>query len=103
MNILVIGGTRYFGIHMVNKLLEQGHDITIATRGKTPDLYGDRVKHIVIERTNEESMRKALQGKHFDVVIDKIAYCSDDIRYVMDYIVINTYICLVRQFIIQNI
>ena len=77
MNILVIGGTRYFGIHMVNKLLEQGHDITIATRGKTPDLYGDRVKHIVIERTNEESMRKALQGKHFDVVIDKIAYCSD--------------------------
>lgn len=34
MNLLVIGGTRYFGIHMVNKLLEQGHDITIATRGK---------------------------------------------------------------------
>ena len=25
MKILVIGGTRYFGIHMVNKLLEQGH------------------------------------------------------------------------------
>ena len=92
MNILVIGGTRYFGIHMVNKLLEQGHDITIATRGKTPDLYGDRVKHIVIERTNEESMRKALQGKHFDVVIDKIAYCSDDIRYVMDYIDCDKYI-----------
>lgn len=21
------------------------------------------------------------QGKHFDVVIDKIAYCSNDIRY----------------------
>ena len=34
MNILVIGGTRYFGIHMVNKLLEQGHRVTIATRGK---------------------------------------------------------------------
>ena len=34
MNILVIGGTRYFGIHMVNKLLEQGYNITIATRGK---------------------------------------------------------------------
>lgn len=84
MNILVIGGTRYFGIHMVNKLLEQGHDITIATRGKTPDSYGDRVKRIIIERTNEESMRKVLQGKYFDVVIDKIAYCSDDIRYVMD-------------------
>ncbi len=37
MKILVIGGTRYFGIHMVNKLLERGHKVTIATRGKTPD------------------------------------------------------------------
>ena len=27
MKILVIGGTRYFGIHMVNKLLEQGHEV----------------------------------------------------------------------------
>ena len=27
-------------------------------------------------------MREALQGKHFDDVIDKIAYCSNDIRYV---------------------
>lgn len=33
MKILVIGGTRYFGIHMVNKLLEQGYKVTIATRG----------------------------------------------------------------------
>ena len=37
MKILVIGGTRYFGIHMVHKLLEQGHEVTIATRGKTPE------------------------------------------------------------------
>lgn len=34
MNILVIGGTRFFGIHMVNELLTAGHDVTIATRGK---------------------------------------------------------------------
>lgn len=92
MKILVIGGTRYFGIHMVNKLLEQGHEVTIATRGKTPDSYGDKVEHITIQRTNEESMREALQGKHFDVVIDKIAYCSNDIRYVMDYVDCDKYI-----------
>ena len=92
MRILVIGGTRYFGIHMVNKLLEQGHEVTIATRGKTPDSYGDKVERITIQRTNEESMREALQGKHFDVVIDKIAYCSNDIRYVMDYVDCDKYI-----------
>lgn len=33
MNILVIGGTRFFGIPMVNELLAHGHNVTIATRG----------------------------------------------------------------------
>ena len=83
MNILVIGGTRFFGIPMVNELLAHGHNVTIATRGTTPDSYGDSVKRIIIQRTQEESMKNALQGKHFDVVIDKIAYCSNDIKYVM--------------------
>ena len=79
MKIFVIGGTRYFGIHMINKLLEQGHEITIATRGKTPDSYGDRVNHIVIQRTNEESMREALQGKHF-VWCDRKAFSYEQIK-----------------------
>ncbi len=92
MNILVIGGTRFFGIHMVNALLEQGHDITIATRGKASDDYGDKVKRITIERTNEESMKNALSGKHYDVVIDKIAYCSNDIKYVMESVDCDQYI-----------
>ncbi len=92
MNILVIGGTRYFGIHMVNRLLAQGHEVTIATRGRTPDAYGDRAQRILLERTNPDSMREALAGKHFDVVIDKIAYCSNDIKYVMDVIDCDRYI-----------
>ena len=53
MKILVIGGTRFFGIHMVNELLANGYEITIATRGKSSDEYGDRVKRLVIERTKE--------------------------------------------------
>lgn len=92
MKILVIGGTRYFGIHMVNELILQGHDITIATRGKTKDSYGDMVKRITIERTKEDSVRHVLSGTHYDVVIDKIAYCSNDIKYVMDVIDCDKYI-----------
>lgn len=92
MNILVIGGTRYFGIHMVNKLLEEGHMVTIATRGTTADNFGSKVKHIHLERTDENSVRDALKDLHFDVVIDKIAYCSNDIRYVMDNVNCDKYI-----------
>jgi len=92
MKILVIGGTRYFGIHMVNELLKQGHEVTIATRGKTKDSYGDKVKRIILERTKQDSVKEALSGKHFDVIIDKIAYCSNDIKYVLDVVDCDKYI-----------
>lgn len=92
MKILVIGGTRFFGIHMVNELLNNGHDVTIATRGYASDQYGDRVKRIILERTDGESVKRALSGTHYDVVIDKIAYCSNDIRYVLDVVDCDRYI-----------
>ena len=92
MNILVIGGTRFFGIHMVEELLKMGHDITIATRGQASDSFGDRVQRIIIERTNEDSIKNAFKEKHYDVVIDKIAYCSNDIKYVMENISCDKYI-----------
>lgn len=92
MKILVIGGTRFFGIHMVNELLEKGHDVTIATRGNAFDEFGDKVKRIIMERTNEASVKEALRGTHYDVVIDKIAYCSNDIKYVMEAVDCDKYI-----------
>ncbi|MGH4123418.1 MAG: NAD-dependent epimerase/dehydratase family protein [Clostridium sp.] len=33
MNILVLGGTRFFGVHLVDNLLKNGHQVTIANRG----------------------------------------------------------------------
>ena len=84
MKILVIGGTKFFGIHMVWALLEKGHDVTIATRGRAKDPFGDKVSRILLDHSDPESMKAALSGKHFDVAIDKIAYCSNDIKYLMD-------------------
>ncbi len=92
MKILVIGGTRYFGIPMVKELLSQGHDVTIATRQLKDDDYGDKVKRIRLERTDPHSIASALKGNHYDVVYDKIAYCSNDIKYVLDVIDCDKYI-----------
>lgn len=76
MNVLILGGTRFFGIHTVNELLKQGHDVTIATRDRAADTFGGSVKRIKLDRMNPDSVKEALSGKYFDVVIDKIAYCS---------------------------
>ncbi|MBR2401225.1 MAG: NAD-dependent epimerase/dehydratase family protein [Lachnospiraceae bacterium] len=92
MKILVIGGTRFFGIHTVNALLKQGHDVTIATRWNTPDSYGDKVKRISVERTDAQSLKEQLGGNYYDVVIDKLAYCSKDIRNVLEVIDCGKYI-----------
>ena len=92
MNILVLGGTRFFGIHMVNALLENGHDVTIATRGNATDPFGEKVKRILLERTDPDSMKEVLAEKHFDVVIDKLAYCSNDIKTALDVLDTDRYI-----------
>ncbi len=92
MNILIIGGTKFFGIYTVRSLLSKGHNITIATRGKTQDEFGDKISRCIINRTDEESMKNALLGKYFDVVIDKIAYCSNDIKYALDNVACGKYI-----------
>ena len=92
MKILVLGGTRFFGIPMVEQLLQDGHEVTIATRGRAQDSFGDRVNRMTLDRTNPDSLKQALAGKHYDVVIDKIAYCSNDIKILMEVLDCDKYI-----------
>jgi nucleoside-diphosphate-sugar epimerase len=94
VNILVIGGTRYFGVHLVNELLAQGHNVTIATRGMAKDNFGDKVSRITLNRTDAESMKEALSGKFFDVVYDNLAYCSQDVKYLLEVIKCSKYIMM---------
>lgn len=92
MRILIFGGTRFFGIHTVNELIQNGHDVAIATRGMIPDKFGGRVTRIILDRNNHESIRQRLAGKHYDVVIDKLAYCSNDVKQIFDVIDCDKYI-----------
>ncbi len=92
MKILVLGGTRFFGIRMVQDLLKMGHEVAIGTRGLSKDPFGEQVKRIALDRSNGESLRQALHGKRFDLVIDKIAYCSNDIKRLLDFVDCQKYI-----------
>ncbi|ASS74332.1 NAD-dependent dehydratase [Tumebacillus algifaecis] len=75
---LVFGGTRFFGKHLVKGLLEQGVDVTIATRGQTQDEYGDRVRRLIVDRGNKESILAAVGDHSYDVVFDNICYSSNE-------------------------
>ena len=77
-NVLVIGGTRYFGKLLVQRLLRAGHHVTIATRGYAPDPFGGRIGRIRVDRRNEHAMRKAFRDLTFDIVFDQMCYSPLD-------------------------
>ncbi len=102
MNILVLGGTRFFGIHLVNSLIGKGHEVTIATRGKTPDIFGQKVNRLQIERTDPENLKRQLGKQYYDVVCDNLAYCSNDVKYLLDIIQCGRYVMTSSAAVYQN-
>ncbi|WP_288379618.1 NAD-dependent epimerase/dehydratase family protein, partial [uncultured Massilia sp.] len=77
-HILVIGGTRFFGKLLVQRLLRAGHRVTIATRGYAPDPFGARIERVRVDRRNEHAMRNAFRDAAFDVIHDQMCYSPLD-------------------------
>ncbi len=72
--ILLIGGTRYVGKLLVQRLVNAGHDVTIATRGNAPDPFGTRIRRVRVDRRNEPAMQAAFAGSDWDIIYDQV--CS---------------------------
>lgn len=78
-NVLVIGGTRFFGKRLVEGLLDAGHAVTIATRGFTGDPFGERVRRLRVDRRDASAMARAFEGEAaFDLVYDQMCYSPRD-------------------------
>ncbi|MFY0545293.1 NAD-dependent epimerase/dehydratase family protein [Brevibacillus sp. H7] len=75
---LIMGGTQFFGKRLVENLLGAGMDVTIATRGRTPDPFGDRVNRLIIDREHRETLEAAFDGKQWDVVYDQTCYSPSE-------------------------
>ena len=77
MRILIIGGTRFLGRHLVEAALEHSHDVTLFNRGKSnPDLF-PRLETILGDR--EKDLDK-LKGRIWDAVIDTSGYFPRIVR-----------------------
>ena len=73
------GGTRFIGVYLARQLIEEGHSVTLLTRGKKevtfqiPDdtdesyaQYKSAVKHIAADRKDKAALAEKLSGKGFD-------------------------------------
>ena len=84
MNILVIGGGRYFGIKTIRLLLDSGHNVTMATRGISNNPFAGKIPCLTLNVMDYESVSSALNHKSFDVVVNKIGYGSFEINAILD-------------------
>lgn len=86
MNTLVLGGTRFIGLALVNALLARGHTVSVLNRGITPGALPDRVDRLRADRDDAAAMRSALANGYFDVTFDLSAYTVDQTRKALDAI-----------------
>jgi 2'-hydroxyisoflavone reductase len=76
MKLLILGGTRFVGRHLVAAAVERGHEVTLFNRGTyaTGSFTGETIKG---DRYQDLSK---LQGRRWDVVIDTCGYLPRNVR-----------------------
>ena len=73
MRILIIGGTRFMGPVVVQRLVEQGHEVAIFHRGETNTELPGSMTEIHGDRENLKDHAETLRALTPDAVIDMIA------------------------------
>lgn len=77
MRVLILGGTGFLGPHFVRAAVAAGHEVTLFNRGKTnPHLFPELPK---LRGDRREGDLAALEGKHFDVVVDTSGYVPEHV------------------------
>ena len=79
MTILITGGTTFVSKYVAKYFVSKGNDVTVINRGSRPQVDG--VTHINCDRT---VLGEALNGKHFDLILDITAYTKEHIKTLLD-------------------
>ena len=77
MRILVVGGTRFVGRHIVDAALAAEHDVTLLHRGRSGDDLFPEAEHLHADRDGDLAL---LARREFDATIDTSAYLPAQVR-----------------------
>jgi 2'-hydroxyisoflavone reductase len=81
LKLLVLGGTRFLGRHIVDAALARGDEVTVFTRGRITSPWGDRVTHLAGDRDPAKAPGLAALGRgEWDAVIDTSGYVPRCVR-----------------------
>ena len=82
MKVLFFGGTRFVGKALLSKLLSNGHEIFVFTRGNLP--VPENVTHLVGDRSREEDL-KQISDQSFDLIVDSSGRELEDTQRILKY------------------
>ena len=77
LRLLILGGTRFIGLHMTELALARGHTLTFFNRGRTNT---DRFPEVERLRGDRNGDLKSLAGREWDAVIDNSGYVPRHVR-----------------------
>jgi 2'-hydroxyisoflavone reductase len=83
MRILVIGGTRFVGRHLVDAFLDAGHAATLVNRGRAGDLFPAADRRIA-DRNDAAALGAALAEGEWDATVDVCAYFPGQVDLLAD-------------------
>jgi nucleoside-diphosphate-sugar epimerase len=70
MRVLVIGGTEFISVHLVQALLRDGHEVAVLNRGRHPERTPKDARTIVCDRKDWTALKTALAAERFDGLVD---------------------------------
>ena len=80
MKVLVLGGTRFIGRHLVTACLDRGDEVTVLHRGQSPSPFGNLVRDVLTDRRTPTPEAVRVLAKSWDAVLDTSANDVDDLR-----------------------
>jgi nucleoside-diphosphate-sugar epimerase len=80
-SVLIVGGTGFLGRRIAEAFAEYGDRVAVLSRGERASVPD--VECLVADRHNLAALSGALRDRTFDVVVDNIAYSSDDVAGVL--------------------
>src|SRR6185369_3103871 len=78
MKLLIIGGTRFVGRHLVAAALSRGHEVTLFNRGNSPMFARPAGVDVIVGDRNTDLDR--LQGRQWDAVVDTCGYLPSSVK-----------------------
>ena len=81
-----MGGTEFIGLHLVQSLLRENHEVVAFNRGRRPELLPAGARTIVGDRKDHASLKSLLASERFDGVFD-VTYAptlADDVAALLD-------------------